>query len=196
MKFKAKDPLLVDVLDRVQKNPELICDYLVDSELLVGLLVDKDEKKLVLSTTKNFKALAVFSTEKSLLEFSPAARPTIFSGKEIALLGLKSDSRLLHLDPPDGLVINGSKLKAIVNGVQWQDPVLDESLRGIVYEQLKDFDEITCELAAGQWTDAKLILQGDFETCAKAASMLGQFLHRDPKVIELLPSGADIVYLS
>ncbi len=196
MDFKVKDPKLVEALNEVNQNPELICDYLINHDLLVGLLVDKEEKKLVISSTENFKALAVFSTEESLRDFAATARPAIFSGKEIAELALKSDSRLLHLDPPMGLVINGSKLKAIASSRRWLNPQFDQFLLDLVNQQVKQFDEVSFELASGEWTDLRIILRGDFQNCSLAASNLGQFLHKDPKVIELLPSGADIVYSS
>ncbi len=196
MDFKVKDPKLVEALNEVNQNPVLICDYLIEHDLLVGLIVDKKEKNLVISSTKNFKALAVFSTEESLRDFAATARPAIFSGKEIAELALKSDSRLLHLDPPMGLVINGSKLKAIASSRRWLNPQFDQFLIDLVNQQVKQFDEVTFELASGEWTDLRIILRGDFQNCSLAASNLGQFLHKDPKVIELLPSGADIVYSS
>lgn len=196
MDFKSQDPKLTQAIDSYKADPYQIIEFLKKGYLLIGLIVEKSEKKLVLSDNKEFKALACFSTQKQLSEFSFKARPSILPGREIAEFALKSETRLLHLDPPFGIVISGSILKAVVSDQEWSDPAQNQALISILSQQLDKHPGVEFTLTLGDWTDLKIVLSGDFENCTKAASQLGHYLSRDPKVIDLLPSGADIVYSS
>lgn len=196
MDFKNQDPELFEALTNFNKSPVALIEYFKTASILLGLLVDTSKRQLVLSKTSDFKALACFSTEQKLNEFSMNARPSISSGKAVAEFALKSESRLLHIDPPLGKVISGSILKSIVSEQKWSDLTQNQFLKSTLSEQLARYRGVNYTLHPGEWADLKIVLGGDFDSCTKAASDLGRFLAKDQKVIELLPSGADIVYSS
>ena len=196
MNFKSPNLPFLEAIKKFKKNPEELMNLFREESLLIGLLITKDSKNLVLSENENFKALACFTNENKLLEFSPLARPSILHGKEIAQLANTSSTKLLHLDPPDGPVVLGSMLRAIITNEKWVDSSQSEILNSFIQDQIGHHHEVSFYLERGEWTDLKIALTGEFKICAEVASKLGQLLAKDPTVIELLPSGADIVYLS
>lgn len=192
--FLSTDAKLTEVLANFADNPRELINYLQTHSLLLGMLVTGSNQELVLSSTPNYKALAVFSNQDLLLSFKADARPAIFTGRELAELTLSSGSGLIEIDPPNGVIVTGSMARAIVNEANWVDPAEDQELTQIIENYLRAAGQTEFRIERGSWTDIRIFLKGEFEKVAPVASSLGQFLSQSQTAVENLPSGADILY--
>lgn len=193
--YKLPNLEVADLLQKFSTQPEYFLDYFKNSSLLIGLLVNSESKKLVSYKNNNYSAMAAFSSEIELLAFSDKARASILTGCEIAEIALKSPNKLLVVNPPSGVILTGGMLKAIVGKSDWKNPILDENLKNLIANFFKDYPDLTYELKRGNWTDAEILLSGNLALAHEAASKLGRFLTQERLANQLLPSGADIVYL-
>jgi hypothetical protein len=192
--FLEPDPSLIALLDLLEAD---VNDFLKDfatSQLLVGLIVTGEEKRLVKNSTEEYESLAIFTSALNLKNFEPNARPSIMTGREIAELASTAGAGLVEIDPPaEHRLLTGSMINAVLANEKWIDPAENLELRQIIEEFLRD-EKIEFALQGGDWTDLKIYLAGDFELVAEIAPQMAVFLSQSEIALKYLPSGADILY--
>jgi hypothetical protein len=192
--FLEPDPLLIALIDLLNTDVNEFLKKFATSQLLVGLLVSGEEKRLVKNSSEEYESLAIFTTAQNLKDFEADARPSVMTGLEIAELAASAGAGLVEIDPPaEHRLITGSMVNALLANENWIDPAENLELRQVIAEFLKD-KKIDFALHSGDWTDLKIYLAGEFELIAEIAPQLAVFLSQSEIALKYLPSGADILY--